>query len=127
MSQGTIRTPGGWLRRQIAGCLLLLLVAPLAAAVPSPQQEAPASQPAEGTSPTEARPGTSAGSAIERQAGRSEGEALPNSPGAIRSQGQLSSGQQPSPKLQDAPPEPLGTAAAPSLKTTGVAASRPAG
>jgi len=132
----TIKTPWRWLRRRIAGCLLLLFVAPIATAVPSPQQEMVPDQQAEGSSSSKAGTRTSAISANQAQAGPLQPEPLPdtplpNSPGAFHSQtiddSRLSSAQQPSPKLQSDPQEPVGTAAATFIKTTGVAASRPAG
>jgi anti-anti-sigma factor len=129
-SEETTRISGRWLRRQIAGCLLLLLVAPLAAAVPLPQQETVPSQQVEGATSTKARPTTSGSGATDVPAEPSQPETLPNSPGTVRSQtvddNRLPSGQQPSPK-QNGTQEPLGTAAAEYVKTTGVAASRPAG
>jgi anti-anti-sigma factor len=103
-----------WLRWQIAACLAVLLIAPLAAASASPQQETNVVQQVSISAPT------------------SQPEALPNSPGAVRLQtadnNRPSGGQQPSPnQRQNAAQEPLGTAAAPAVTTTGVAASRPAG
>jgi hypothetical protein len=127
----TTRISGRWLRRQIAGCLMLLLVAPLAAAVPSPQQETVSNQQVDGASSTKAKPTTSGSGATDVQAEPSQPETLPNSPGTVRSQtvddDRLPGGQQPSPKQKNGTQEPLGTAAAEFVKTTGVAASRPAG
>jgi len=131
VSQLTMRTSGSWLRRQIAGCLLLLLVAPLAAAAPCPQQEANPSQEVGGVSSVQSpsRNSDSAANTANTEPSQSEAqsEALPNSPGTVRAQDRMSSGQQPSPTLQTGAQDPLGTAVAPSVKTTGVAASRPAG
>ncbi len=137
VSQLTVKTSGRWLRRQIAGCLLLLLVAPFATAEPFPQQEPPPNQQAGSATSTKPQATTSGSDATAVQAGSSQiepsqieppqSESLPNSPGTVRSQDGLSSVQQSSPKLQNGAQEPLGTAAAPSVKTTGVAASRPAG
>jgi anti-anti-sigma factor len=126
-SETTMKTTGRWLRRHIAGCLVLLFIAPLAAAVPSPQQEATPKQQAEVATSTQAQPGTSGSGAAGVQAQTTQVEALPNSPGALRSQDQSSSAQQPSPRPQSETQEPLGTAAATFVKTTGVAASKPAG
>jgi anti-anti-sigma factor len=126
-SESTMRTTGQWLRRRIAGCLVLLFIAPLAAAVPSPQQETTPKQQAEVATSKQAQPVTSDSGSTGVQAQASQVEALPNSPGALRSQGQSSSLQQLSSKPQSETQEPLGTAAAPFVKTTGVAASRPAG
>ncbi len=126
VSQAATKSPDGWLRRQIAGCLFLLLVAPLAAAAPSPPQEANLGQQVGSESSTQA-PSQDSGGAKKANTEPSQSEALPNSPGTERSQDRLSNEQQPSPKAQNGTQDPLGTAAAPSVKTTGVAASRPAG
>ncbi len=135
VSQIATRTSGSWLRRQIAGCLLLLLIAPLAAAAPYPQQEANPSQQAAGASsvqPPSRNSDSGANTAIPEPSQpqaqpEAQPDALPNSPGAIRAQDRMSSGQQLSPTQQTSAQDPLGTAVAPSVKTTGVAASRPAG
>ena len=125
-SKITMRTSGRWLRRQIAGCLLLLFTAPVANAVPSPQQEANLSQDRGASS---AQPQSQQANTVAKQANTepSPSEVLPDSPSAVRSKDRGSSGQPPSPERQDSPQDPLGTAAAPSVKTTGTAASRPAG
>jgi len=131
-----MRTSWRWLKRHIAACVVLLLVAPIAAAVPSPQQETISNQQVETASSTEARPTTSGSSGNQEQADPLQRESLPNSPlpnspSTVRSEmvndGQVSSVLQPSPKPQNVTQEPLGTAAATFIKTTGVAASRPAG
>lgn len=109
-------------QRQIAGCLLLLLITPFSAAAIRPQQPA---------NPNQAQTADS-----DRSVGKSNAEApisaaLPDSPGVVPPKsadstqlpGLQSSPKQPQSETQD----PLGTAAAPSIKTTGVAASRPAG
>jgi anti-sigma B factor antagonist len=139
-SEATMRTPWRWLKRHIAGCVVLLLVAPIAAAAPSPQQETISNQPAETAYSTNARPKTSVSGANQERAEPSQAEppqpeTLPDSPlpntSIVHSQmvddSQVSSVQQPSPKLQNGTQEPVGTAAATFIKTTGVAASRPAG
>jgi anti-anti-sigma factor len=136
VSQLAMKTSDSWLRRQIAGCLLLLLVAPFATAEPLPQQETPVNQQAGSAAATKPQASTSGSDATAVQAGSSQiepqiesprAEALPDSPSAVRSQDGRASVQQPSSKLQNGTLEPLGTAAAPAVKTTGVAASRPAG
>ncbi len=131
VSQMTMRTSGSWLRRQIAGCLLLLLIAPLAPAAPSQQQEANPIQQVGGASSVQSPSRDSDSRAkkanTEPSQPEAQPEALPNSPGTVRAQDRVSSGQQPSPALQTGTQDPLGTAVAPSVKTTGVAASRPAG
>jgi anti-anti-sigma factor len=130
VSRVTIRTSGSWLRRQIAGCLLLLLVVPHAAAAPSPQQERNFGREARDGS-VQAKYQDSNRGAKKANAEQSQQDALPNSPSTVRSQtidtNQLSSLQQTSLKQQDGAKEPLGSAAARPVKTTGVAASKPAG
>ncbi|MFZ0957648.1 MAG: STAS domain-containing protein [Candidatus Sulfotelmatobacter sp.] len=133
-SEETINTPGRWLTRQIAGCLvlLLLLVAPLAAAAQqqtssSRQTDVPAAQ-----SQSQAQSQDSNTGAQKSNYEPFQPQALPDSPGTVRSQAadgnQLSTASQPSPiQQQDVPQEPVGTAAAEFIKTTGVAASKPAG
>jgi anti-anti-sigma factor len=125
-SQVTMTTSGRWLRRQIAGCLLLLFTAPVAHAILSPQQEANLSQ---DRGVSSAQPQSQQPYTVAKQANTepSPSEALPDSPSAVRSKDRGSSEQQPSPRPQVSTQDPLGTAAAPSAKTTGVAASRPAG
>jgi anti-sigma B factor antagonist len=126
----TTKVSGNWLTRQIAGCLLLLLVAPHAAAVPSPQQAINPAQQIAGPSSTATGPNPSDRGVTDAQIEASRPETLPDSPGTVRAQtadNQPSNNQQPSPRQQTGTQEPLGTAAAKSIKTTGVAASRPAG
>ena len=128
-----MRASGHWLKRQIGDCCVFLLLAPFAIAGTLPPQESQPSRQAETGSPAEVRshnPGRDAGPVSTEV---SQSETLPDSPGAVRSQvandSQPFNGQQSSVERQqqDRTPEPVGTAAAPPLKTTGVAASRPAG
>jgi anti-anti-sigma factor len=129
-SEETINSPGRWLTRHIAGCLvlLLLLVAPLAAAA-TPQQETSSSWQ---TDVSVAQTQSQDSGARKANYEPFQPQALPDSPGTVRSQtadgNQLSTASQPSPnQTQDVPQEPVGTAAAEFIKTTGVAASKPAG
>ena len=131
-SKETTNTPGRWLTRQIAGCivLLLLLAAPLAA---TPQQETSSSRQTDvSAAQSQTQPQDSNGGARQPNYEPFQPQALPDSPGTVRSQTadgyQLSTASQPSPiQQQDVPQEPVGTAAAEFIKTTGVAASKPAG
>jgi anti-sigma B factor antagonist len=131
-SKETINTPGRWLTRQIAGCLvlLLLLAAPLAAA---PQQEASSSrQPDASVVQSQPPSQDSNRAAMKSNYEPFQPQALPDSPDTVHSQiadgNQPSTTSQPSPnQQQDVPQEPVGTAAAEFIKTTGVAASKPAG
>jgi anti-sigma B factor antagonist len=131
-SEETIDTPGRWVKRHIAGSLVLLLIAPLAAAA-TPQQETSSSRQTEVSTPqTQTRPQESNGGAGKANYEPFQPQALPDSPGTMRSQtaggNQLSTALRPSPnQQQDVPQEPVGTAAAEFIKTTGVAASKPAG
>jgi anti-anti-sigma factor len=130
-SEVTMEASGRGLGRQIVGCLAVLLVVPFAAAAGSPRQEANPGQQVQEAVSAQVQPQALDGSATKTGSGLSQSEGLPNSPGASQPQAEdsrLSSEQQPSPnQQQDDTREPLGTAAAPSVKTTGVAASRPAG
>ena len=109
------------LRRKIASSLVLLLLAPFAVAATSPAQDtaSTAQNQAQPQSPT-----------TQANPGPSQPQALPNSPGAARPQtsadSQPVSAQQSSPRQQPSQ-EPVGTAAAESVETTGIAASKPAG
>jgi hypothetical protein len=102
--------------RLIAGCLVLLLFVPFVSAAPLPgqdQNQAPAGQ---GAAPVQVQP--------------SQPEAFPNSPGSSRPQAGENNTQfsaQQTPSGQQQAQEPVGTAAAGSVETTGVAASKPAG
>jgi anti-sigma B factor antagonist len=133
-SERTMGFSGRWLRWQIAGCLAVLLVAPLAAASASPQQETNVGQEVSSTAPSQSQGSVSVATKDSPATSQPEAlpnSALPNSPGAGRSQtaddNRPSGGQQTSTSQQHDVQEPLGTAAAPLVTTTGVAASRPAG
>ncbi|MGA9979495.1 MAG: STAS domain-containing protein [Candidatus Sulfotelmatobacter sp.] len=131
-SEETINTPGRWLKRHIAGCLVLLLIAPLAAAV-TPQQETSSSRQTDASAAqSQASSQESDSGARKANYGPFQPQALPDSPDTVRSQtagiNQFMIASQPSPnQQQDVTPQPVGTAAAEFIKTTGVAASKPAG
>jgi hypothetical protein len=128
-----MKASGYWLERQVGSWLVLLLFAPFAIAGTLPPLEAQPSELAETGSSAEVRSHNSDGDTVHVSTEASSSETLPDSPGAVRSQAaddnRQSTGQQSSAQRQqqDSTPEPVGTAAAPPLKTTGVAASRPAG
>jgi hypothetical protein len=130
VSRVTLRTSGAWLRRQIVGYLLLLLVVPFASAALSPPQEANLGQKARDGSSVQAQSQDS-NTDTKKANAEPQHDSLPNSPSTVRSQtvhdNQLSSSQQTSLKQQDSVQEPLGAAAARPVKTTGIAASKPAG
>jgi hypothetical protein len=99
-----------WLRKQLTGCLILMLVFPLSQATASLAQ-APAGAQPESASPN---------SAVPQQPGNASQTVQP--PAAPPASGQSGTDQQ-----QNGANKPVGTAAAPVETTSGVAASRPAG
>ena len=126
-----MRISDPWWLRSIVSWLVLLLLAPFVVASPLPQQEKNESQQSAGAPNTKLQADTS--QAVDNEANDSASqpgmlgpETLPNSPGAVRSQ-LVAENRPVAPTPQDDPQEPVGTAAAPPVKTTGVAASRPAG
>ena len=118
-----------WLRRQIAGGLVMLLAMPLAEAATTPPQQTPTGQQTQSDSKSQ----NSSGKEAKKEADKSQSVATyPDSPEPVpeqvADQGELSSTSQAgSDQLPNNIQKPLGTAAAPYEKTTGVAASRPAG
>jgi hypothetical protein len=121
------------LRRQVSGCLLLALVAPVIAVAASPQQSTKSDLNVEGTSSSSAQ--TQSNSIERKIPGPAQTESLPDSPGSVQTiaqnqgqNGQPSQPQQPNSTQQPSiTQEPVGTAASQSVKATGVAASQPAG
>ena len=125
----------------VPGLVLALLLNPLAYG--TPQQSASTqtdvqSQSTEATqSPTPHGTSTAAPPAsTQPESTQPSDDQLPDSPGAVQSQSVQSASQPPSPSQaqqatqeqpQNRPHEPVGTAAAESVPTSGVAASRPAG
>ncbi len=127
-AEETVNTSGGWLRRQIAGCLVLLLIAPLAAAA-TPQQEASSSRQTD-VSAAQAQSQQSDGGAKKANYEPFEPQRFPTVPARYFRKPP----RQPIilriaalPNQLSSPQEPVGTAAAEFIKTTGVAASKPAG
>jgi hypothetical protein len=125
-----MKSVSGWLRRQIAGSLVMLLAAPFAdaaAALPlkaiGGEQSQSVSTGQDQSKGSDSSAGNSAPETTSPEGG------LPNSPDPVRSQVASGSGQVESsqPGSQQAQDKPVGTAAAPYERTTGVAASRPAG
>jgi hypothetical protein len=111
--------------RPIASCLILFLLVPFVSATVLPGQDGQAVVVSSAQAQNSPSPAQDANP-----------EALPNSPGSMRAQAaennpqfvaqQSPPPQQQSPASQQAQ-EPVGTAAAGSVETTGVAASKPAG
>ena len=123
-----------WLERQIACCLVTLLVAPFAEAVTTPLPPAP--QAAGAAVAGQAQP--QADTRGTSEAAASQSAPYPDNPGAVQAQAADQSEQpaaspgvpdtqQSSASQQSPGPPPVGTAAAPYVKPGGVAASRPAG
>ena len=128
-----MRISSRWVKRQIAGGLVMLLSVSLAYAAQAPQPPPLRDQDAQ-TEPAV----TDQSQDIDDQAKKPESDAaqsektIPDGPDSVRPQVSDQNGQtgaQPSgsEQQQNNLPKPVGTAAAPYEKTTGVAASRPAG
>ncbi|MHB1672875.1 MAG: hypothetical protein ACYCSP_01355 [Acidobacteriaceae bacterium] len=126
-----MKISGDWLRRQIAICLVLFLAVPFAEAatarpqpqIPGPQAESVSSLPAQSENSNRA----TGKSAVDTAPSAS----FPAAPDATRAQtidqqssASLSFAQE---QQQNGTSGPVGAAAAPYEKTTGVAASRPSG
>ena len=108
------------LRRQIACCLLMSLAVPAAQAVAAP--------PAESFCGQEVQSASSARDQSQQPDNQTEKLGTGNpQPQATDGSGQSSSTQSSSEQQKTDSTKPVGTAAAPYEKTTGVAASRPAG
>jgi cobalamin biosynthesis Mg chelatase CobN len=124
-----MRILGSWKQRQIAGCLVFLLAVPFAeAANAQPQEEASDRQ----TSTAPATPTQGSDSATANSgAAQSQPVSTQDNSGASSSsdgnQDQSSATLPSAPQQQNGTSNPVGTAAAPYEKTTGIAASRPAG
>jgi len=121
-----------WLRRQIASGLVIVLAMPLAeGAAASPRQAASVPQQNASASQSQSKDSASQVGSPATVASHSE-EAYPDSPDSKPAPTADQSGQ-PGPSQSGSEPsqsnttKPVGTAAAPYEKTTGVAASRPAG
>jgi hypothetical protein len=121
-----------WLRRQVAAVLVIVLAMPLAEGAAAMPRQA-ASAPQRNTSLPQSQPKDS-----DSQAGNPATVAnapegtYPDSPAPkplpiANQSGQVSSSQSGAEQSQNSTTKPVGTAAAPYEKTTGVAASRPAG
>jgi cobalamin biosynthesis Mg chelatase CobN len=125
-----MRITTGWQQRQIAGCLVIFLAVPFAEAANTRPQPVQSGQQAQ-TAPTTQSQSSDAAS-DNSPTSTSQPEPSPNGSDSASSnesnQGQ-SSGTLPSApqQQQNGTSNPVGTAAAPYEKTTGVAASRPAG
>jgi len=114
------------LTREIVACVMLLSLAPFAAT--AQQQDSSAGQSTKTVSSENDPSHDSSSGATNKNLAPPQAVTLPDSPGSARlqalSQTPQSDGQQSSSKGTQ---EPVGTAAAGSVETTGVAASNPAG
>lgn len=108
------------IRKQIAGWLVLLLLVPIEQAAAAAQQAVPAEESQAAPAQQQSTPATPDQS---QNAGRAKGIKSPDgTPANSADSGTPDAGQQ-----QNGAANPVGTAAAPLEKPTGVAASRPAG
>lgn len=127
VGKGRMRFWSCGLNRQIAGCLVMSLALPFAAASALAQQSAPTPPAAQSPTPPAAQ---SQGS--EADSDPSQSGASPATPAPAAAPATAPNQQSPSAGAGQQPPnanngQPLGTAAAPYEKALGVPASRPAG
>jgi hypothetical protein len=128
-----MRISSCWLGRQIAGGLVIFLAVPFAEATGAPPLQALSVQQSQSGSSAQDQSQDSDSRAKKPGPDTSQVEAAyPDSPNPVRSQtadqsGQPGTLQAGSEQQQNGAQKPVGTAAAPYEKTTGVAASRPAG
>lgn len=129
MPPGVVAAPTR-LRRQIAGCLAIFLAVPFGGAAAARAQQAAPAQSRDGVS-TPAQPPTSPAGADRPPANSTQPSVVGNGIAGAQSNDQnpQSNATQSTPEQpqQSGTPNPVGTAAAPYERTTGVAASRPAG
>jgi hypothetical protein len=108
-----------WLTKRVACCLVVILITPMAE--PAVQAQAVSNgQQVENTTPVAAKPQQPDSQVASPDTGTAQAPAADQS-------GQSSTSQSTPEQEKKDPTKPLGTAAAPYEKTTGVAASRPAG
>lgn len=129
-----MRVSSCWLRNEMACCLIMLLAAPFAEGAPAPWKQVTSGQQPQSASSAQSLPQGSDKQARKPDVDTRKPEvAYPDSPQPMRSQLANQSGQSSAPdsgsdqSQQDSAPKPVGTAAAPYERVTGVAASRPAG
>jgi hypothetical protein len=128
-----MRISSRWLRKQIAGGLVMMLAAPFAQGSAASPGQSPIGQPAQSVSSVQSQPEGAQNRAVKPSPDTSGSkEAYPDNPDPARSQdtdrsGQSGTSQPAAQQAQEGASKPVGTAAAPYEKTTGVAASRPAG
>jgi hypothetical protein len=127
-----MKIPSSWLTRQIAVALVIAMIAPSADAAPVPPRAGrDSSQIRNPSDQTELNASTSQATNEGSKPVQLRGD-YPDSPtakpiGATGQSGQTDASVPAQEQQQSPPPKPVGTAAAPEMKTSGVAASRPAG
>jgi hypothetical protein len=125
-----MRRASVWLRRQIAGSLVMLLAVPFADAAATLPLRAIGGEQPQSASPIrdQSKGSDSPAGSLAPETNQPE-EGYPDNPEPVRSQVAERGGQAGTtePNSQQTQDKPVGTAAAPYEKTTGVAASRPAG
>jgi hypothetical protein len=128
-----MRISGCWLRKQIAFGLAVFLAMPLAEAVAAPSQQSLGEKQAQSEPAIQSPSQASDSRAVKANPDTSQPDATyPDNPVPSNSQasdqgGQTATSQPASEQGQNSAQKPVGSAAAPYEKTTGVAASRPAG
>lgn len=128
-----MRISNYWIRRQIASCLVMLLAVPSAEAAAAAPQQVPGAQlpQSESSSQDQSQNSDSRAGKPSSDTGQSAvtypDSRVPVRPRLADQSGQPGASQSGSEQQQNGEQKPVGTAAAPYEKTTGVAASRPAG
>jgi len=128
-----MRVSSRWARKQIACSLAMLLVVSFADAAPAPLQEPVSSQEMQSAPANQGEAHKTDDQAKTPDSNITQPEKAPadipkpDRPQAGDQNGQPGTPQSASDQEQSGAPKPVGTAAAPYAKTTGVAASRPAG
>ncbi len=128
-----MRISASWLRREIAFGLVIMMAVPLAEAAAASPQEGISGQQAQSVASVLPEPQNSGSGAVKVEPETSRPDATPpDNPSPNQSQSAAQGEEPVTPQSamkqpQEATPSPVGSAAAPIEKTTGVAASRPAG
>jgi len=128
-----MRISASWLGREIAFGLVIMMAVPFAEAAAASPQEEISGQQAKSVASATSEPQSSGSGTVKSEPETSRSDATaPDSSSPTQTQ-PAAQGEQPATsqpateKPQEATPKPVGSAAAPFEKTTGVAASRPAG
>ena len=120
------------IRKQVACCLVLLSAIPIAQAAPTPLPESVAAQESQSTGANDGqaqnadRTQAPSSNVSRPEAAQSTGQKPESAQNAGKSD-TSNSPQASTSQQENGAPQPVGTAAAPSERTLGVAASRPAG